>query len=113
MAAIVGTLLHIKPLLKGDESGKIVAFSKVRGRKKAIEELADRYDAFVDNAENQVIGIAHADCEEDANRLIELLRRHHPPKDILTVCYEPVTGSHVGPGTLALFFEAKDGCRAM
>ena len=113
MAAIVGTLLHIKPLLKGDESGKIVAFAKVRGRKKAIEELADRYDAFVDNAENQVIGIAHADCEEDANRLIELLRRHHPPKDILTVCYEPVTGSHVGPGTLALFFEAKDGCRAM
>ena len=23
---------------------------------------------------------------------------------VLTVCYEPVTGSHVGPGTVALFF---------
>ena len=22
----------------------------------------------------------------------------------MTVCYEPVTGAHVGPGTLALFF---------
>lgn len=113
MAAFVGTILHIKPLLKGDEAGKIVAFEKIRGRKKSIEALAQRYDEFVDQAENQMIGIAHADCEDDANRLIELLKRNHPPKEIMTVCYEPVTGSHVGPGTLALFFQAKEGCRAM
>ena len=50
---------------------------------------------------------------DDVDYLISLLRRNHPPKDILTVCYEPVTGSHVGPGTLALFFEAREGCRAM
>ena len=33
-----------------------------------------------------------------------MLRRSRPPKDILMVDYEPVTGSHVGPGALALFF---------
>ena len=65
------------------------------------------------NASEQTIGIAHADCPEDAQRLIDLLKRNHPPKEILNVCYEPVTGSHVGPGTLALFFEARAGCRAM
>ena len=65
------------------------------------------------NAEEQTIGIAHADCPEDAAYLVELLRRNHPPKEILTVGYEPVTGSHVGPGTLALFFEAREGCRSM
>lgn len=113
MAAFVGTILHIKPLLKGNEEGKIVAFAKIRGRKKAIEELAKRYDEYVVDAENQTVGIAHADCPEDAQRLIDLLNRNHPPKEILTVCYEPVTGSHVGPGTLALFFEARDGVRAM
>ena len=110
---IVGTILHIKPLLKGNEEGKIVAFAKIRGRKKAIEELAERYDEYVVDAEKQTVGIAHADCPEDARRLIDLLNRNHPPKEILSVCYEPVTGSHVGPGTLALFFEAKAGCRAM
>ena len=26
----------------------------------------------------------------------------------MTVCYEPVTGSHVGPGALALFFLGSD-----
>ena len=110
---IVGTLLQIKPLLKGNEEGKIVAFAKLRGRKKAIEELAKRYDEYVVDAGEQTVGIAHADCPEDAALLAKLLRRTHPPKEILTVGYEPVTGSHVGPGTLALFFEAREGCRAM
>ncbi len=113
LSFIVGTLLHIKPLLKGDTEGKIVAFAKIRGRKKAIEALADRYDQFVVDAASQTVGIAHADCPKDAQYLIDLLNRNHPPKDVLNVCYEPVTGSHVGPGTLALFFEAKDGCRLM
>lgn len=113
LSFIVGTLLQIKPLLKGNEEGKIVAFAKIRGRKKALEELAERYDQYVVDPEHQTIGIAHADCAEDAERLIALLRRNNPPEDILTVDYEPVTGSHVGPGTLALFFEARDGCRAM
>ena len=113
LSFLVGTLLQIKPLLKGNEEGKIVAFAKLRGRRKAIEELAKRYDEYVEDAASQTVGIAHADCPEDAARLAELLQRNHPPKDILTVGYEPVTGSHVGPGTLALFFEARLGCRAM
>lgn len=29
----------------------------------------------------------------------------------MTVCYEPVTGSHVGPGTLALFFLGDEDAR--
>lgn len=110
-AAVIGTVLHIKPILKGDVNGKIVSFLKVRGRKKAIETLAERYDALVENAGGQMVGIAHADCEADADALIALLNRNHPPKEILKVVYEPVTGSHVGPGTLALFFLAKEGCR--
>ena len=103
--AIVGSLLQIKPILKGNERGQIVNFAKVRGRRKAIESLAERYDAFVKNAPEQIVGIAHADCAEDAEFLASLLRRNHPPKEIMTVMYEPVTGSHVGPGTLALFFQ--------
>ena len=42
LEAAVGTVLQIKPLLKGDPEGKIVCFAKVRGRQRAIEELAKR-----------------------------------------------------------------------
>ena len=112
MAAIVGMVLNIKPLLKGDEEGKIVSFAKVRGRKKAIEALAERYDRLVVDPEAQTVGIAQAGCREDAEYLAQLLRRNKPPKEILTVEYEPVTGSHVGPGALALFFVSHDQVRS-
>ena len=104
VAALVGTVLNIKPLLKGDEKGRIVSFAKIRGRRRAIQAMAERYDRFVEDAGAQTVGIAHADCQEDVDYLIGLLKANHPPRDILTVTYEPVTGSHVGPGTLALFF---------
>ena len=112
VAAIVGMVLNIKPLLKGNEEGKIVSFAKVRGRKKSIEELAARYDKLVVEPEKQTVGIAQAGCREDAAYLAELLNRNRPPKEILTVEYEPVTGSHVGPGALALFFVSHDKVRS-
>ena len=111
LAAAVGTVLQIKPLLKGDNDGKIVCFDKLRGRKRAIEAMAEKFDACALRQPGQTIGIAHADCEEDMNYLISLLHRLREGLDIMTVCYEPVTGSHVGPGTLALFFEGSKAFR--
>ena len=104
MAAFMGTVLNIKPLLKGNTEGKIISFAKIHGRKRAIKGMAEQYDRFVRDAGSQTIGIAHADCQADVDWLVSLLKANNPPKDILTVMYEPVTGSHVGPGTLALFF---------
>lgn len=110
-SAIIGSVLNIKPLLKGNENGSIVAFGKVRGRRKSLEYIAECYDRLVVKAQEQIIGIAHADCIKDAETLVGLLKRNNPPKEILTVMYEPVTGSHVGPGALALFFFGDRGFR--
>lgn len=114
LSAIVGTVLGIKPILKGGEDGQISAFDTVRSRKRSIKALASQYEQYVVGAEHQTIGIAHAACREDAEMLIALINAGaHPPKEILLVDYEPVTGSHVGPGALALFFESCEGVRAV
>ena len=104
IVALVGTVLNIKPLLKGNQEGKIVSFATVRARRRSIQAMAERYNSMVKDAANQTIGIAHADCADDVKYLIGLLNEKNPPKEIMTVMYEPVTGSHVGPGALALFF---------
>ena len=111
LSAIVGTVLNIKPLLKGDVDGQIVAFAKLRGRKRSIEALAEKYETLAVAPETQTVGVVNAACREDAERLIELLKRKRPPKEIVSVDYEPVTGCHVGPGALALFFEGGDDVR--
>ncbi|MDO4622564.1 MAG: DegV family protein [Eubacteriales bacterium] len=110
-AMIIGTVLRIKPILKGNELGQIINIDKVRGSKQAIKALADKYNALVKNPEGQVVGIAHADNQEHADLLKEMLCEKNPPKEVLTVCYEPVTGAHVGPGTVALFFLGDENVR--
>ena len=109
---MVGSLLNIKPLLKGNEKGQIVSVDKARGNKKAIQAMAQRYDSFAVNGEAQTVCIVDSDNDEDVAYLIELLKRNHPPKEIIRLCYEPVTGSHVGPGAVALFFYGEKGVRA-
>ena len=102
-AAVVGTVLNIKPILRGDENGKIVLCGKIRGFNKSMEALANKYDELVFDKTADV-GIAHADNPEGAQRLENILRAKGFSGELLKVVYEPVTGSHVGPGTIAMFF---------
>ena len=92
-AQVAGSLLKIKPILQSDPEGHIIQHSKVRGQLKAMETLAELYKEYAVDG-TRTVGIAHADCPDGALRLQAKLR----------VCYEPVTGGHVGPGTVALFF---------
>ena len=106
-AAIIGNVLSIHPILIGDYEGKIVVKAKVRGMKRTLDALAERY-AELALSKTETIGIAHADNEEGTAYLVQRLRDKGLTGKCLSVCYEPVTGSHVGPGTVALFFFGTD-----
>ena len=111
ITALVGSVLGIKPLLKGSEEGKIIASDKVRGRRKVLQTMAEKCAALVADAHEHIVGISHADCPEDAQTLADLIRQKICPKDIILTVHEPATGAHIGPGALALFFFGKDGVR--
>ena len=102
-AALAGTLLQIKPILQGDEEGKIVMLAKARGKKAGMEELVKLYDQMVEDRSTPV-GISHAGSPADALHVATRLRQVGCAGEILTVCHEPVTGAHVGPGMLAVYF---------
>lgn len=103
VAAIIGTVLGVKPLLH-EEGAQIVGYGKTRGRKKALRAIADEcIDRMTDDAD-QCVSIAHGGCEEDAVFVADLIREGRPGTEIEMEVYEPVTGSYVGPDTVALFF---------
>ncbi len=104
VTATIGTMLQIKPMLRGDENGKIIVCGKIRGRKRAITELSEVYAKKAVNPEHQRVAISHGDCLEEAQRLAERLREIAPPKELILSMHEPLTGAHVGPGMLAVFF---------
>lgn len=102
--AFVGGLLGIKPILQMDEEGHLIKVSTARGRKKAIEALADKYTELSFEEKNTPFFISHADCEEDAKLLADMLKQRHGVEVTLLTEIGPVIGSHAGPGTIALFF---------
>lgn len=110
-AALIGKLLGIKPMLKGNEDGKIVTVDKLRGRRRVIEALAERYETLVKDPSEQIVGISHADCPEDAKLLADLITAIKPPRSIITVEHEPATGSYLGPNALALYFFGEEDIR--
>lgn len=102
--AAIGTVLNIKPLLWGDPTGHIVAYSKCRGRQKAIDAIVEQYRTKAVDPQNQRIAISHGDCPEEAEYLAKRVCEIAQPKELIIAPHEPFTGAHVGPGMLALFF---------
>ena len=110
--ALIGTVLGIRPILKGNSAGQLVVCGKVRSRRTGIATLAEKFAKLAENPGQQRVGIVYTDCKADAEALAEMLRQlPEPPKEIMTVCYEPVTGSYVGLGTVAIFFEGIENVR--
>lgn len=108
MTAKIATILSIKPILYGDKTGHIVACDKVRGRKRSIEAIARKYEEKRDDISFQHVFISHGDCLEDAEALAARVREITPNYSITICQHEPVSGAHVGPGMLALFFRGKE-----
>ncbi len=100
----LGSVLDIKPLLRGDEEGHIVSCAKCRGRKKAIAAILEKYRTKAVDPQNNRVFISHGDCPEEAEALAAQVRAIAEPKELIVLPHEPTTGAHVGPGMLALFF---------
>ena len=106
--AFVGGLLGIKPILFMDNDGHLISRFKVRGRKAAIQALADKYTELASDHKNGTVFISHGDCEEDAKELANLMKKEHGVETQIITYVGPVIGSHSGPGTLALFFVGEE-----
>lgn len=106
-AAVLGSLLGVKPMLDVDADGRLRACKKMRGRRGALEGLVDWADEFTESDEMEILAVSHADCEQDAMALIEKLRKKYKIKEVLVNYIGPVIGSHSGPDTVAIFFLGK------
>lgn len=101
--AFVGSVLNVKPLLQVDNQGKLVQYSKVRGRKHSLKSLVDDMEKSL-AGEDKTVFISHGDCPEDAGYAAELIREQMGVDPTLINEIGPSIGTHSGPGTVAIFF---------
>lgn len=103
-AAFVGSLLNIKPILSLDAEGTVMSVDKVRGHKKAtlrIVELLNEHSRF--SGKPVRIIIAHSSSMENARQFSSVISEHFDVKELTYTTLGPVIGTHVGPGTVAVF----------
>ena len=95
--------LRIKFILKGSNKSKIEVAGKVSGRKMALRRLAETCIAKIRHPEKQTVYISHCDVYDDALTLKNYLV-DHGVKNVEIYFYDLITGSHLGPDSLALFY---------
>ncbi len=103
-AALMGTVLGIKPILSSDKDGHLVAVAKVRGRKQSLDTLAKKMAATIQDPEEQVVFVVHSDTPEDAKYLVRQIKDRVKVKKIVVNDLGPILGTHTGPGGTAIFY---------
>lgn len=108
IAATMGTLLGIRPIITMNDAGEMVSIGKERGRANAIAHLVQSVETLGDDLQAHRIIIGHTDAPEIAKELeTELRARFGDDLNIETVVTNPTAGSHCGPNGVGVSFHAK------
>lgn len=106
VAAVVGTMVNLKPVLHVDNEGHLIPLKNVRGRKKSLSTLValmeERIGEWKDK--NTKVFISHGDCQGDAEYVAKLVKEKFGYETFLINYVGSTIGAHSGPGTVALFF---------
>lgn len=106
-AALVGSLLSVKPVLYVPDGGTLDVAQKVRGRKKALAAILDgvKGDLAEADPDGLEIHILHADCMEDAEFVRGEIKKAYPTVGEISISnLGVVIGAHCGPGLLTIFY---------
>ena len=103
-AALIGTVLNIKPILTLNDEGRVITVRKAKGRKVAIRKLTEIVIERIKNPEEEIVAISHGDSDLDAEKLKERILKEIKVKDVIINYVGPVVGTYGGPGSLNVFF---------
>ena len=108
LAATMGTLIGIRPIIYMSAEGKMVSCGTVKGRVKAMELLVDKVAELGEGIKDHRFVVGHTDAPELAQEVGKMLReRFGEDLSIEYVVVNPTAGSHAGPNGVGVCFHAK------
>ena len=99
-AALMGSLVNIKPIIAVTADGSLDSVAKVRGKKKAQAEVVRM---TLETISEPFVVIVYAGEKEVAENVKEQLLASGEVTEVLILPLGPVISTHTGPGTLGLF----------
>ena len=107
LAATMGTLIGVRPLIYMSPEGKMVSVGTAKGRPKALEFLVDKVEELGDDIQAHRVCIGHSDALPIAQELGRMIEERFGPQRIEYVDVNPTAGSHCGPNGVGVCFHAK------
>lgn len=104
IVAKIASMLSIKPIMGGDETGNIKVVDKIRGYKKALIRLAEIIGEEGKNLEEKVLGIAYCNCCERALEFKEEVLKRYKFKDIILMEMGGVSTTYADDGGIVIAF---------
>lgn len=105
-AALVGTLLQIKPILffNREKNCIIDLYEKVRTREKGLQRILDEMEKAYRICPALETAVVHVGAEPLGKDLIRRVQNLHPDFSPELCPVGPVIGAHIGPGTVGLYY---------
>ncbi len=105
-AAIVGSMISIKPILHVDDAGTLQVIGKVHGRNKSLKTLVDLMEEKMGSwkDKNEIFMICQGDVQPEAEQVAQMVKDRFGISQSLISYTGPVIGSHTGAGVIGLFF---------
>ena len=106
-SAFFGNLLGVKPIIISDKVGNNTPIKKAKGRLNSLKELVALTAEGVEGIDNPTIYIAHADCEEEAKDVAEMIKESIPGARTYITYIGPIIGASIGADAIGLFSYGK------
>ena len=107
IAATMGNILGIRPIIHIDNDGKMKNIGKEKGKQKVINRLLEYVSELGEDIQNYTIVIGHTDFLDEAMKFGLKLSEKFGPLEIDYVCVNPVCGAHCGPDSIGIAFHSK------
>lgn len=107
LAATMGTLLGVRPIIYMNAEGKMVSIGKERGRAKAIDRLVAYVRELSEDIKDHRVIIGSTDADDIADEIESKLKAiYGDDLNVIKIPVNPTAGSHCGPNSIGVCFHS-------
>lgn len=107
LAAVMGNLLGIRPIIYMDAGGMMTSIDKARGLSATIDKIMNYVKTLQDDIKNHRLIIAHSDAMENVELVkAKLIAEFGDDLNIEIVPVNPTAGCHCGPDCIGVCFHS-------
>lgn len=107
-AAVMGTLVGVKPMADFNHEGRCTVMAKPRGFNAVYKGVIKYMKETIVAPERQIIFVAHSNREKEAQHLAALIEEAFHPEEIIITWVGQSCGVNIGPGLMAAFYHGTE-----